>query len=361
MLIPAFTIELNNPVLRGLVAVGKFDGRHPSLTCGTSAGKIFFHSPHEKDAQAQIRFLNINRKISALACGKLDSTIDREVLLVGAQTTLLCYDVNENADLFFKDAPDGVNTIVVGVFGGLDKPLALVGGNCSIQGFDHQGEEAFWTVTGDNVSTMTFCDVDEDGDLELLVGSDDYEIRVFQGEEVISETTETERIVALTPLRRHTFGYALANGTVGVYTAPGQRRWRVKTKHEVTSIIGFDLDGDGEPELISGWSNGKFEVRSDTTGEVIFKDLLRGGAEISGILSADYRNDGRTEVIVCSAEGEVRAYLPAGEELDAMGATAIADKLEDETLQELKQRKQVRIDRACPPASSFLPPPSCLL
>lgn len=36
---------------------------------------------------------------------------------------------------------------------------------------------------------------------------------------------------------------------------------------------------------------------------------------------------------MCSTEGEVRAYLPAAEELDAMGGTAIADKLEDETLQ----------------------------
>jgi Bardet-Biedl syndrome 2 protein len=34
-------------------------------------------------------------------------------------------------------------------------------GNCSIQGFDEQGNEAFWTVTGDNVTTMIFCDVDQ--------------------------------------------------------------------------------------------------------------------------------------------------------------------------------------------------------
>ena len=145
MLIPAFTLELNNTILHKLVAVGKFDGKHPSLTCGTSAGKIFFHSPHEKDPQAQIKFLNINRRISALACGRLDPKMNREVLLVGAQTTLLCYDINENMDVFFKDVPDGVNTIVVGsmdkAFGGGGN-MALVGGNCSIQGFDHQGEEA---------------------------------------------------------------------------------------------------------------------------------------------------------------------------------------------------------------------------
>ena len=37
-------------------------------------------------------------------------------------------------------------------------------------------------------------------------------------------------------------------------------------------------------------------MRSDTTGEVIFKDVLKNGATVAGILSADYRSDGRTEV-----------------------------------------------------------------
>lgn len=103
----AFATRTQSPhrtVTRAQAAVGKFDGKHPSLTCATTAGKIFFHSPHEKDAQNQVRFLNINRKISALACGPLDATHDREQLLVGAQTTLLAYDVLENRDLFFKDA-----------------------------------------------------------------------------------------------------------------------------------------------------------------------------------------------------------------------------------------------------------------
>ncbi|KAL3892505.1 MAG: hypothetical protein SGPRY_015068, partial [Prymnesium sp.] len=73
---------------------------------------------------------------------------------------------------------------------------------------------------------------------------------------VISETTETDRIVALCPMRQHTFAYALVNGTVGIYDRPNVRRWRVKAKHDVTSITGFDLDGDGEPELISGEGRG---------------------------------------------------------------------------------------------------------
>jgi hypothetical protein len=62
----------------------------------------------------------------------------------------------------------------------------------------------------------------QDGQLELVVGSEDFEIRVFRAEEVVSETTETDRIVALCPMRKHTFGYALVNGTVGVYDKPGR-------------------------------------------------------------------------------------------------------------------------------------------
>jgi Bardet-Biedl syndrome 2 protein len=33
------------------------------------------------------------------------------------------------------------------------------------------------------------------------VGSEDYEIRVFQNEEVISELTETDKVVGLCPLK----------------------------------------------------------------------------------------------------------------------------------------------------------------
>ena len=67
------------------------------------------------------------------------------------------YDIERNSDVFYKDVPDGINTMI---FGGLEKAkpkMALVGGNCSIQGFDEEGREVFWTVTGDNVSVLPCC------------------------------------------------------------------------------------------------------------------------------------------------------------------------------------------------------------
>ena len=34
---------------------------------------------------------------------------------------------------------DGANTVTIGKLGSNPRPLAIVGGNCSLQGFDHEG------------------------------------------------------------------------------------------------------------------------------------------------------------------------------------------------------------------------------
>jgi len=42
---------------------------------------------------------------------------------------------------------DGANAVVIGQLGSIPAPLAVVGGNCSIQGFDASGTDLFWTVS----------------------------------------------------------------------------------------------------------------------------------------------------------------------------------------------------------------------
>jgi Bardet-Biedl syndrome 2 protein len=63
--------------------------------------------------------------------------------------------------------------------------------------------------------------------LQLIVGSEDFDIRVFKEDNIINEQTETEAVTALAAFRGNKFGYGLANGTVGVYEKL-QRLWRVK-------------------------------------------------------------------------------------------------------------------------------------
>jgi len=334
MLIPAFQLNLNHTILPGLVTIGKFDGKRASLTLqATDGGRLFVHCPQEGSG-AEVRFLSINKEVSGLAAGPLDPNLGRDVLLVGMRNQLLVFDVEENVDLIFKEVPDGINALKYGNVGNVSTPLAVVGGNCSIQGFDFEGNEAFWTVTGDVVTSLTFCDVEGDGLNELIVGSEDCEIRIFQDESVISEITESDSIAQLTNMQQYKYGFALENGTMGVYNRT-KRVWRKKQKNKVTALSAFDLDGDGVPELIAGLSNGRIEVRNDTNGELIYRDQFERG--VAAVLTADYTGDGRTQIVVCSEDGEVRGYSAAEAEL---GNNLMDVQMEEGALQELNLRKQ---------------------
>lgn len=48
--------------------------------------------------------------------------------------------------LFVLQVPDGANAIVLGKLGNIQSPLAIVGGNCALQGFNYEGNDLFWTV-----------------------------------------------------------------------------------------------------------------------------------------------------------------------------------------------------------------------
>ncbi|XP_060779796.1 Bardet-Biedl syndrome 2 protein homolog [Neoarius graeffei] len=346
MLVPIFTLKLNHKINPRMVTVGKFDGVHPCLTAATQAGKVFIHNPHTRGKRqaahrlsqsaqdSDITLLNINQAVSCLAAGTLDPRTTGDTLLVGSQTNLLAYDVHDNTDIFYREVPDGANAIVLGKLGNIQSPLAVVGGNCALQGFNYEGNDLFWTVTGDNVRSMVLCDFTGDGKNELLVGSEDFDIRVFREDELVFEMAENETITSLCHMHGSRFGYALANGTVGVYDRTA-RYWRIKSKNHAMSIHAFDLNGDGVVELITGWSNGKIDARSDRTGEVIFKDNF--SSSVAGVVEGDYRMDGQVQLICTSVEGEVRGYLPASKE---MKGNLMDASVEQDLVRELSQRKQ---------------------
>ncbi|KAF5890839.1 Bardet-Biedl syndrome 2 protein, partial [Clarias magur] len=346
MLVPIFSLKLNHKINPRMVTVGKFDGVHPCLTAATQAGKVFIHNPHTRGKRqashrmtqstqdSDITLLNINQAVSCLAAGTLGPSTTGDTLLVGSQTNLLAYNVHDNADVFYREVTDGANAIVLGKLGNIPSPLAIIGGSCVLQGFDYEGNDQFWTVTGDNVRSMVLCDFTGDGKNELLVGSEDFDIRVFREDELVSEMAENETVMSLCHMHGSRFGYALANGTVGVYDRTA-RYWRIKSKNHAMSIHAFDLNGDGVVELITGWSNGKIDARSDRTGEVIFKDNF--SSSVAGVVEADYRMDGQVQLICTSVEGEVRGYLPASKE---MKGNLMDASVEQDLVRELSQRKQ---------------------
>ena len=376
----AFKLRLSDPIHKGMATIGYYNGRFPSLTCVTDGGKIFIHSPHasQADGDVQVKYLNLNQEIQCVASGPLDPFLKRDILLVGTTNNLLAYDVEDNCDLFFKDVPDGVSACMVAPANGADAApaspraggvglgeggthAAIVGGNCSVQSFDAKGNELFWTVTGDVVTSMALCHFTKSphGTRELLVGSRDAEVRVFRNEELVEEIYEVDVVTGLCPIYGSRFGYALANGTVGVYDG-ASRAWRLKSKHDVCCIASFDLDGDGVEEIVSGWSNGKLEVRAEGSGETLFRDHMP--APVSAILSGDLRSNGKEELICCAADGEVRGYLQAEQ---TAGSATEDSKTIAESISQLQQLKLdvLQVSPISPPFPSGLcclrPPPPC--
>eukprot|EP00823_Brevimastigomonas_motovehiculus_P004033 TRINITY_DN2584_c0_g1_i1.p1 TRINITY_DN2584_c0_g1~~TRINITY_DN2584_c0_g1_i1.p1 ORF type:complete len:746 (+),score=184.32 TRINITY_DN2584_c0_g1_i1:77-2314(+) len=366
-MLPAFTFSIQQNVSRGLVTIGKFDGTHPALACCVGLDSIVIHSPHLRDSNSrhEVRQLAVNRRVTALCSGvfntkSFDQDVSssiassssslssfssssskstnnekktRDILLIGSPTNLLAYDVEENSDVFFNTVQDGVNCLAFGCLNPLSGPVCVVGGNLSLQAFDSKGHDVFWTVCGDNVSALAFKK-QKDQKNQLLVGSEDFAIRVFSGEEIVHETTEADVVTGLVQMRDNSFGYSLGNGTIGVYKDMN-RSWYAKSKHKVMAINAFDLDNDGVPELISGWANGKIEVRKEDTGELIYKD--RCNNSIAGLLVADYRMDGKIELIACSTNGEIRGYLPADKDL---GGRLMDSTQSEATLKALYDQKQ---------------------
>ncbi|XP_059489221.1 Bardet-Biedl syndrome 2 protein homolog [Neocloeon triangulifer] len=313
---PVYTFNLHHPVIAGCVTLGYYDGTHPSLTAATATDKIFIHSPHKKlsgssgricssDASKEVVMLNLNQTITTIQTGQIDPSSDRDFLVVGSPRSILVYDVEKNMDVFYKEVPEGVKVISIGRLGKMEKPVILAGGNCTIVGFDFEGNEVFWTITGDIVCSLALMDFDSDNRNELIVGSTDYDIRVFKEDKIVGELTETEAVTSLTPLQKSCFGYGLSNGTIGVYEKL-QRLWRIKSKNKAVMVFNYDIDGDGLDELIIGWSNGKVDGRSSRTGEVVFKDNFTSA--VAGIVAGDYRLIGTRDLICCSVTGEVRGY-----------------------------------------------------
>ena len=61
-------------------------------------------------------------------------------------------------------------------------------------------------------------------------------LRIWKNDQVIVDLKECDAVTFLTPLSNSAFGYALANGTVGVYDKRG-RLWRIKVTHFSTEKL----------------------------------------------------------------------------------------------------------------------------
>ena len=125
------------------------------------------------------------------------------------------------------------------------------------------------------------------------MGSDDFAIRIFKGEEIIHDIAEKAKVVGLSRITSTSFGYALSNGAYGVYNLK-KKQWKARNKDKVTAICGCDVDvfGNGQKLLVLGFESGQIEVRSHISGENVFTRKIEGAGSVAKIFFYDYRMNG---------------------------------------------------------------------
>ena len=83
-------------------------------------------------------------------------------------TKMYVCDLSFKRPLFFytlflfnaHQLPDGANAVLIGHVANESEPLAIVGGNCAIHGFDHEGEDKYWTVSHmQHISKLLFFSI----------------------------------------------------------------------------------------------------------------------------------------------------------------------------------------------------------
>ncbi|KER20534.1 hypothetical protein T265_15296, partial [Opisthorchis viverrini] len=225
-----FTQRLPFKIVPSLVTAGKFCRGESSLVFVTPSGKVSYFSVIQYRAVQLVihwgsidgnpsgdgencQVLTVLPNLCSLTTGRFDFQADHDLLLYGSKSGVVAFDPQQNVEVFYNEVRswglsaytlitfqyrDGANCI--GVFPNLtskDESLLVVGGNCSLVAFNRLGAEVLWTVTGDVVSSLASIDAElsvEEASRDLVVGSENFCIRIIHKDAVQDEITETDLI-----------------------------------------------------------------------------------------------------------------------------------------------------------------------
>ena len=215
-----------------------------------------------------------------------------------------------------------ITSIIYGYIDNITEPLCIIGGNCTIQGFNNKGDEIFWTVTGENVSCFLIRDIITHK--ELLCASEDYYIRIYHHEEVINEIKEVDICIKLacssglnknnnssSSSTQNLFSYGLKNNQIGVYKTNQDNKnyeklWSYQATSSIIDLIHYDINKDNLDELIIGYDNGLIEIRNLINGQLIISYML--SSSIAKIFIGNFNDVKETQLMVLTIKGQLKGF-----------------------------------------------------
>ena len=174
-------------------------------------------------------------------------------------------------------------------------------------------------ATGSSImSSPIYGDIDGDGKLEVVVGSDDNKVYAINGENGSKLWEfETGAYVTSSPALGDIDGDGKLEVVVGSYDSDskvyaingedGSKLWEFATGYRVFSSPALgDIDGDGKLEVVVGSSDNKVYAINGEDGSKLW-EFPTGGAVLSSPALGDIDGDGRLEVVVGSDDNKVYA------------------------------------------------------
>ncbi|CBY18271.1 unnamed protein product [Oikopleura dioica] len=336
-LVSHLSTSIGQDVVPGCVAIAKFNPEEPKdqIAVACRGGKVCVYNLSELAARTTtyykpVTVIDVKDEVISIAAAPWKTATQKyQLLLIASSSTIQLYDIYENHSLFHRILPDEIRTISIGCVAEKTESWILTGGESSITGFDKTGSEVYWNVSSDAVNAICFVDLIGKNYDQIVVGTTDQEITIYDHEELTDTRTEVSQIALLTRVGADQMAYALQNGTIGVYQRLN-RLWRVKSKSTATCQCFYKPN----KSLLTGWESGRWEMRKMESGEIIYKSQIE--CSVAKVVAHSFSTAG-DDLLVFGQNGSIEVFLPPTE-IDKKKRKAVD---ENEALRKIEHRRQI--------------------
>ena len=295
---PVAQYEIHENIISKIGCVGNFYKNGICFVATSSSKKIFIFDSNAPPEESKT-FIKIGQKISCIETCFIN---DHDCIVIGTDNSLQIFDPILRAPIFNNLISDGVYSIYIS-----ENKTIYVGSNTSIIGYNFSGEEVFWTITGDIVTSL--CEITYLNSKALIAASNDLMIRLFIGEESIKETKINNKVEFLKSFGPNEFLAIFSNGTIGFYNDM-QLQWIYSSKSPIIGVQIANFLGKPNLDIIIASTDGKIYFLDKFNGQPSKTDDLN--TNISLLNLNDFSNDGRQYLGIITSNGGIRIFMSKG-------------------------------------------------